>query len=367
MTQIDLTTLDDRTLLERTTSLVRQERETMTEVLRHLAEVERRKLYASKGYSSLFDYCVRGLRYSEPAAQRRITSMRLLREMPEVEVKLQCGALTLSHLAQVQQHFKQEARANHALKRKEKLEVIRAIEGSTARDAERVLLSLSSCPQATPKERIRTLNAGQTELRIVLPPETMSDLERVRGLLAHRHPDVNFSQLITLIARLAVAKLDPSKTPNLPRGSKAGPKQDAKPSALCSVPTEKSEKIKVAGSPKAGKIDRTPEGSPLPTSKVNRRIPAQIRREVYRRDGSQCTYKDPTSGLTCRSHYALEIDHIIPHSMGGPNTMENLRLLCRNHNRRCAILQFGSHKVPSRIRHEATTPGSSGPDDNRAV
>ena len=60
-----LQTLSDSELLLQTRSLVSRERALTTELLAHLREVERRRLYAEQGYSSLFDYVRRGLGYCE--------------------------------------------------------------------------------------------------------------------------------------------------------------------------------------------------------------------------------------------------------------------------------------------------------------
>lgn len=50
-------------------------------------------------------------------------------------------------------------------------------------------------------------------------------------------------------------------------------------------------------------------------------IPASVRRAVYLRDGYRC--------LRCRIPERLSLDHIIPWSKGGPDTVENLQTLCR--------------------------------------
>ena len=55
-------------------------------------------------------------------------------------------------------------------------------------------------------------------------------------------------------------------------------------------------------------------------------IPQATRRFVYERDGHQC--------VTCGSIEDLTLDHIIPYSVGGPDTTENLRTLCRPCNSR---------------------------------
>lgn len=50
--------------------LARQEREIVAEILKHLREIEKRRLYAEMGCSSLFQYCVEELKMSESAAGR---------------------------------------------------------------------------------------------------------------------------------------------------------------------------------------------------------------------------------------------------------------------------------------------------------
>ena len=54
-------------------------------------------------------------------------------------------------------------------------------------------------------------------------------------------------------------------------------------------------------------------------------IPADVRREVWRRDEGKC--------VKCGSRKNLEYDHIIPVSKGGSNTARNIELLCEVHNR----------------------------------
>lgn len=57
-------------------SLSRREMRITIEVLLHLVEVERQKIFAKAGYGSLFEYCTGALAYSESAAGRRIRGRR---------------------------------------------------------------------------------------------------------------------------------------------------------------------------------------------------------------------------------------------------------------------------------------------------
>ena len=52
-----------------------------------------------------------------------------------------------------------------------------------------------------------------------------------------------------------------------------------------------------------------------------RHIPTSVRKAVMARDGALCNI--------CGSADRPELDHIVPHVHGGPDTIENLRVLCK--------------------------------------
>lgn len=54
-------------------------------------------------------------------------------------------------------------------------------------------------------------------------------------------------------------------------------------------------------------------------------VPVEIRRAVFERDGGKC--------VECESNFDLQYDHILPVSLGGATTVENLQLLCTDCNR----------------------------------
>ena len=51
---------------------MQQERDHNILIIDHLREIRERGLYLARGYSSLFQYTVKALRYSEGAAYRRL-------------------------------------------------------------------------------------------------------------------------------------------------------------------------------------------------------------------------------------------------------------------------------------------------------
>ncbi len=63
-------------------------------------------------------------------------------------------------------------------------------------------------------------------------------------------------------------------------------------------------------------------------------------------------------GTRCGSRWKLEADHVEPAAVGGPPTVDNLRLRCRAHNLRHAECFFGTEQMAAY---------RSGGDERRAV
>src|SRR5437763_4141831 len=93
-----LTALSSEALTTRIHELVRTERITLVDFLRHLAELERRKLHIDLGHSSVFAYCTDELGLSEASAYRRMTAARLIVRFPSACDYLADGRLKLTTL-----------------------------------------------------------------------------------------------------------------------------------------------------------------------------------------------------------------------------------------------------------------------------
>src|SRR5688572_29201093 len=100
-----LSHVGNRELLRAVTDLVSRDRDHLVELLIHLAEVDRRRLYVRAGYASMFSWCVGVLRFSEAEAYMRIRAARAGRHFPAIFEALEDGRLHLSAVAAIVPHL----------------------------------------------------------------------------------------------------------------------------------------------------------------------------------------------------------------------------------------------------------------------
>src|SRR5262245_6014471 len=72
----------------------------------------------------------------------------------------------------------------------------------------------------------------------------------------------------------------------------------------------------------------------------SRHVPREIARQVFERDGFQCTFVD-RQGRRCQERRFLTLEHRRPFARGGPATVENLCVYCSAHNAFTAREAFG--------------------------
>jgi hypothetical protein len=295
--------ISDSELLIQTKSLVAQERNLLIQVLHHLREIESRKLFLERGYSSLFSFCVEYLGYDESQAQRRISAARLLKEIPEVEKKIESGSLNLTALTQAQSFFRQEAKTEKPMTLSEKKDVLGLLENKTTRECEKELIKLR--PEALPQkqEKTRRITEDYSELKLIIKNDTLEKLKKLKDILSNR--GLSLQDLVDLLADDGLKKYDPALKDQPKNKSHAAPNAESR----------------------------------------SRYIPSNIRRQVWKRDGGQCTFVDPLTKKECGSRFRLHMDHIKPRAAGGTNTSDNLRLQCANHNALRAIQFYGKEKM----------------------
>ena len=264
--------LSDRRLVQRLKELTAVEHQLEVVVIDHLRELERRRLYLSWGFSSLFDYATRELGYSEAAAWRRIKAMRLCGEVEGARERMRDGSLTLNAAALLQNAFDrqerkrkqsgggssaqagvrsaapsngsapnasalpaapsapaqaeerpEESRAAPVLDSSARQALMEEASGKSTRQVEKLLAGVD--PElAAPVDRMRPLGAGRWEIKAVIDDDCRRGLEQIKGLLSHVDPHMTLGQLVERAVREAVERHDPARPPRGRRtGSRATP------------------------------------------------------------------------------------------------------------------------------------------------
>jgi 5-methylcytosine-specific restriction endonuclease McrA len=112
---------------------------------------------------------------------------------------------------------------------------------------------------------------------------------------------------------------------------------------------------------KAARVERprpAPTTAPVPGRPASRHIPAHVRREVWERDGGQCSFVS-AAGRRCGETGFLEYDHITPFAQGGAATVDNIRLLCRAHNQARVAPEVARRAAREVCReHQRQAPGT---------
>ena len=103
-----LYSLSDSELVARLPALVQAERHAMVDVIEHLVEMERRRLYLRLSVSSLYRYCIERLGYGEDAALKRHRVAKLALRLPQVLDELRAGTLHLTGLFLLSRHLTED-------------------------------------------------------------------------------------------------------------------------------------------------------------------------------------------------------------------------------------------------------------------
>jgi hypothetical protein len=189
-----LSKLSNQELNSTIQALVCDERRLTVAVLRHLREVERRLLFAELGYPSLFAYATVELGYSEAAASRRIEAMRAIREVTELESKIESGELSLSVVAQARVAIRaneRETKAKVSVDRRR--EVMLSMSGLSKREAEKTLAMELPTASLTNSVRV-TFDFTNEEMAVI------NELRRFSGVA------LDTKNLLMNSARVALAK-----------------------------------------------------------------------------------------------------------------------------------------------------------------
>jgi len=366
--------LDSAALSRRLSQLAGSEREVQVEFLLHLAEYDLRRAYLEAGFGSIWDYVTRFLHYREGAAQRRIKAARVLRRLPLLAEALRDGRLCMSTVALLDPLLTEENAA----------ELVARAEFKTKAEVEHLVVSLQ--PRDAPKDGVRKLSGRRdvpsaAALLAPRPPEVELAGAAATGdapgavvvpftpARAEARPTVRpvaadtYSLRVTIEAALKrdLDQLTELLSHKVPNGDLAAVLREA---VRCAI--ERHGKRKGAVEPAHERKRKSPADRPTALgkpAKVRQPIPAEVRRQVWRRDEGCCAWIGP-DGRRCGSKWRLELDHIHPAALGGPSTLENLRVLCEPHNKLHAEQTFGRAHMAQFRRKQPHPGGSTTPSES---
>jgi hypothetical protein len=297
-----LANLSDDELLSSLSAVCFETRRLLGHLLVHLIEVEARRLDLRSACSSLFDFCQRRLRMSESEAVRRIEAARLVRRFPSLLGPIERGDIHLTALLLLRDHFTsenvEELVAVTARKTKREIQELLAAR-APKRDVIPTITPLPvpsrlpSPAQVPSPVRLEPLAPTRHRLELTVSTEVRAKLERARDLMSHCVDRHDLETVLDQALDALLAKLEK---------------------------------------------ERVGDG-----------VARAVRREVFERDGEQCTFTDE-EGNRCPARSDLELDHIIPRARGGKGEAPNLRVVCRAHNQLYAEQAFGREHV-ERQRH----------------
>ena len=259
-------------------ALRHREHESTVEIIESLVQCNREKAYLEHGCSTLWNFLVRELNYSNAAASRRYKAMMCAEQFPQVIGMLRKHQISLSTLAQAESLLGEVSNPTELLER---------LAGKSHREVERVVAMERPIPRK-PKEIVRRvavkpkkselplLGAQTTEpveeritLRTSLSAEKFEAFEQARSIVSRKHPGATVEDVFNEVVEFFLKHKAP---------------RQRKPA------------------------------NPRPRT---RHIPLATRDQVMLRDKQRCTFRS-RSGCKCNSTHNLQIDHIKPFALGNP-------------------------------------------------
>ena len=341
--------LSGKALLAETRRLVGCEQSSTADVIEALAEIDARKLFFEAGFNSLFAYCTDELLYTEDAACTRIEAARISRMFPAVVDRLRHGTLSLTNLRLVIPLLTIE---NHQMvldriKFKRKRDVELLVTGWRPQPDVLALVRRLPQPAAVPtREKARQAEnslefaaADAESANATLPPT---------GLMPPPPFSASRVAVPTPATRPRIAPLAPERykvqftadqaTHDLLRRAQSLLRHQVPNGDLLSVFNRALVCLVQELERKKAAIVSRPRTAVRPSQRHSRHIPADVRREVWTRDGGRCAFEGARG--RCPETGCLEFHHVFPFAEGGRATVANIELRCRAHNGYESTLMF---------------------------
>jgi hypothetical protein len=326
---VNLSCLNDLELHEGLKKKTSEERSILVDVISHIHEADRRRLYLKYNYTSLFDYLVNEMNYHGGSAQRRIDAARLLGEVPEIRPDVASGALNLTQLTAVAQGIKQKLKTESrtdglpALKQNlmlQRRDLLDRVKNQKLPQVQKIVAETLDI-EVKVQERKTMQRDGSLRVELTLTAEQVLLLNKVKSLISHTHSNPSVADLLTIGLNELISKKDP-----VLKGFR------------------KNKAIKVADSLAAGNSIETDDSSQSTTTsvvvKMRKPIPTATKRKIFEKHRC-CQWRNKQGDTVCGSTFQLQLDHIRPVWAGGDNETENLQVLCSRHNKLKYLKEVG--------------------------
>jgi hypothetical protein len=168
-------------------TLTKLERKTLSEIIELLRLNFNQKVFAKMGYSHLVKYMVSELGYSESAAWRRWTALKITEELPEAKKMLQDGVVNLSSLGKLSHHMK-----NEPIDKKRK--ALSVIQNKTLNEAEKSLFGITG-RNTERQDLLQRASENTQRMSVTLSDETVEKLNKLKQLMQKTKNDevLNFA------------------------------------------------------------------------------------------------------------------------------------------------------------------------------
>ena len=342
--QKNIKTLSNFDLNENILNLAKSERKITHQILLYINEIELRKLYLSEGFNSMFDYLVKKVGYCESAAYRRLSSARLLQELPEISSRIELGILNLSQLSQVQTALKQEKKelknkfgSSQFSLRDKALDVICKLENQNQKQSTIIIAKEFNLPITT-EEKAKLQKDLSLKLELVFNEDEAKLLNKVKALTSHQNPEQGWKELVLLLAKKELKKWEvKSAGKNKIYSSECSSENLKGNSEYSGKDIKNDSEYSVKNNEAITNFQQ--QAAPLEKSAViiaRKHLSIRLKRELFSRANFQCQHVDPKSQQRCVGTHFLQIDHKVPLAKGGTNEFQNLRVLCQTHNLQAA-------------------------------
>jgi hypothetical protein len=237
------------------------------------------RVWEKLGYSSLHDYGVRALKFSDDQAYRYLKVARTALEVPQLKAAIQKGSISFSNARRIAPVITPEnqaewlGKAAHLKTRQLESEIVKVR------------------PQQKVREGLKPVAESLTEFRAAISPQLEAKLKRVLDLESQRQ--------------------------------KSGARWSDALEALTELYLERNDPIRRARRNAGKSVGTCPKGE--------RPIFAAAQHQVAVKDQAQCTFI--THGKRCENRRFLHTHHKIPVALGGTSSPENLTTVCSTHHK----------------------------------